>query len=60
MHADAKVPAAYTGRLFSAAGALPPAAPPPAPRWSPRGHVLTVRDGGHYRVLRRYGDVCAN
>lgn len=39
----------------SAAGALAPAAPPPALHWSPHGHVLAVRDGVHYRVLRRYG-----
>lgn len=38
-----------------AAGATPPAAPPPALHWAPRGHVLAVRDGAHYRVLRRYG-----
>ena len=39
----------------SAAGALVPAGSPPPLRWSPRGHVLAVRDGAHYRVLRRYG-----
>lgn len=44
----------------SAAGALPPAAPPPPVlHWRPRGHVLAVRDGAHYRVLRRYGAAAA-
>jgi 2'-5' RNA ligase len=38
-----------------AVGATPPSAPPPALHWAPRGHVLAVRDGAHYRVLRRYG-----
>lgn len=37
-----------------AGGSLLPARPPPPLRWVPRGHVLAVRDGGHYRVLHRY------